>query len=317
MQPRVELTRMPQQTAVRCADDDWTGTVDSATRRKLQNRLNQRIYRQRHRATSESLANAGNEFMSETFQGRSVIRNPINTCATEPLSITNPNENHLNHFAQPNITASSSSAGVDVKQWTTGRVSGRQGFAQLRLTMAEFEEEARKNYYMGSPRSDQLLTLIQFNVLRALMQNTQTMGWDLDWLDCTVDPLSPWLNLSSQPVPGAHCPQALCPTPTQRTVPHHPWIDLWPIPQMRDTLLLHDGNYDEDKLCNDLLEFGGLMNEQTGLIVWGEPWDIWGWEVSETFLRNWGWTVKGCEDLLASTNAWRAKRGEEAIVFEV
>lgn len=140
---------------------------------------------------------------------------------------------------------------------------------------------------MGFPRSDQLLTLIQLNVLRALMNNTRTIGWNLDWLDCTIDPLSPWLKLSTQYVPGAHYPQALCPTPIQRTISHHPWIDLWPIPRMRHNLLLNAGNYDEDQLCNDLVEFRGLMNEQSGLIVWGEPWDIWGWEVSET-LKNWG-----------------------------
>ncbi|KAF7894760.1 uncharacterized protein EAF01_010210 [Botrytis porri] len=184
--------------------------------------------------------------------------------------------------------------------------------------LATFEEEARRNYSMGSPRTDQLLTLIQFNVFRALIKNTRTIGWNLDWLDCTIDPPYPWLNLSTKFVPGAHCPQALCPTNLQRTIPHHPWLDLWPIPQiMRDNLLLHAGSYDEDRLCNDLVEFEGLMNEQSGLIVWGEPWDIWGWGVSETFLKNWGWALKGCEKLLTSTNIWKAKRGEEALVFEV
>jgi len=42
--PTVELAQMRQQTEVRGPEDDWTGLTDAAARRKLQNRLNQRIY---------------------------------------------------------------------------------------------------------------------------------------------------------------------------------------------------------------------------------------------------------------------------------
>lgn len=86
---------------------------------------------------------------------------------------------------------------------------------------------------------------------------------------------------------------------------------------MRDNLLLAGDSYDEDQLCNDLVEFVDLTNEQTGLIVWSEPWDPAGWEISETFLKNWGWTVNGCVELLESTNFWRATRGEDALVYEI
>jgi len=43
--PAILLARMPQQTEVRVQEDDWTGKTDAAARRKLQNRLNQRIWR--------------------------------------------------------------------------------------------------------------------------------------------------------------------------------------------------------------------------------------------------------------------------------
>jgi len=167
---------------------------------------------------------------------------------------------------------------------------------------------------LGSPRVDQLLTLIQFNVFRALLNNTINMGWNLEWLECT-DSISPWntIPLDSEPL----CPHALRPTPVQRTIAHHPWIDLWPIPKMRDNLLLAGDSYDEDQLCNDLVEFCDIPNEQTGLIVWSEPWDPAGWEASETFLRKWGWIVKGCVELLQSTNYWRTRRGEKPLIFEV
>ncbi|KAF7920179.1 uncharacterized protein EAE97_011520 [Botrytis byssoidea] len=284
MPSKVELTRMSQQTGTKCMDDDWTGTSDSTIRRKLQNRLNQRIYResssygllalrlgQRRKALSKTPEDRENDSLIEApqLQERSILGEAKSTHSANPLSITTSlrNEEQSSQFERPSNSSTTSSADISIKRWTTGRVSRYQGFCEIRLMLATFEEEARRNYSMGSPQTDQLLTLIQFNVFRALIKNTRTMGWNLDWLDCTIDPLSPWLNLSTKFVPGAHCPQALCPTNIQRTIPHHPWLDLWPIPQMRDNLLLHAGSYDEDRLCNDLVEFGGLMNEQSGLIV--------------------------------------------------
>jgi hypothetical protein len=41
----VTLGQMPQQVGIRTQKDDWTGIVDRAERRKLQNRLNQRAFR--------------------------------------------------------------------------------------------------------------------------------------------------------------------------------------------------------------------------------------------------------------------------------
>jgi hypothetical protein len=43
--PAVLLEQMPQQAEVRAPEDDWTGLTNAAERRKLQNRLNQRLYR--------------------------------------------------------------------------------------------------------------------------------------------------------------------------------------------------------------------------------------------------------------------------------
>lgn len=175
----------------------------------------------------------------------------------------------------------------------------------------QFEAIIQKHFLMGSPRVDLLLTLVQFNVFRALISNTQSLGWDFEWLECG-EPSSPWV-MECQDVPYA-CPLSLRPTSIQRKIDHHPWIDLWPIPKMRDNLLLAAGLYDEDELCNALVEFKDVPNEQSGLVVWGEPWDPASWEVSETFAQNWAWTIQGCTELMGSTNRWRSQRGDKPIV---
>jgi hypothetical protein len=42
--PPIVLSDMIQRREIRTVAEDWTGTTDSARRRKLQNRLNQRAY---------------------------------------------------------------------------------------------------------------------------------------------------------------------------------------------------------------------------------------------------------------------------------
>jgi hypothetical protein len=185
--------------------------------------------------------------------------------------------------------------------------------AELQQIMAQYEASARKDYALGSPRVDQLLTLIQFNVFRALVDNTSVLRFTMDWLD--EEAISPWC----EGVPESRvsfCPASLRPTFLQQEISHHPWIDLFPIPQMRNNLLQRYGNFDETALCNDLVDFYDVSNDETGLIVWQSPWHPSGWEVSEAFLRKWNWVVRGCDDLARSTNYWRGIRGEEPLMFD-
>ncbi|RBQ90651.1 hypothetical protein VDGD_04202 [Verticillium dahliae] len=83
---------------------------------------------------------------------------------------------------------------------------------------------------------------------------------------------------------------------------------------------LDSGTIDEDELCSDLLNVEDTNwsdVEKPSLILWGEPWDIKGWEASAAFLRKWGWITQGCPELIEGTNYWRRIRGEQGIVFDV
>jgi hypothetical protein len=89
---------------------------------------------------------------------------------------------------------------------------------------------------------------------------------------------------------------------------------------MRDNILRNQDNLDADALCDDFL--GGMGEglsevQGRGMILWGEPWSEDGWEISEGFARKWSFLLKGCTDLIESTNRWREARGEERLVVEV
>ncbi|KAK9244395.1 hypothetical protein V1506DRAFT_476728, partial [Lipomyces tetrasporus] len=94
---------------------------------------------------------------------------------------------------------------------------------------------------------------------------------------------------------------SLHPTVLERTIPHHPWLDIFPIPTMRDNLVSAGDSFDDVQLS---IAIGGF-------IVCGAPWDPYGWEVMEGCVKNWDWVVKGCHEILESTNYWRAQRGEQ------
>ncbi|EHL03412.1 hypothetical protein M7I_0635 [Glarea lozoyensis 74030] len=93
--------------------------------------------------------------------------------------------------------------------------------------------------------------------------------------------------LSPPPLPNSNFPHSLRPTLLQQTVTHDYWIDIMPIAQMRDNLILNQGLYDQDELCSDIV--GGLYDgfddvQNKGIIIWGEPWDADGWEISVFFI---------------------------------
>ena len=50
------------------------------------------------------------------------------------------------------------------------------------------------------------------------------------------------------------------------------------------------------------------------MIVWSEAWDPRSWEVTQGFVRKWGWLLGGCGDLIEASNWWRARRDEPPLV---
>lgn len=125
-------------------------------------------------------------------------------------------------------------------------------------------------------------------------------------------------NLTQPHQPGFkedYIPPSLRPTPIQRKIPHHPWLDFFPFPRMRDCLIVAGDSFDDDELCHDLMAFWDTRNTGATLLVWGEPWDPRNWEVTEAFVSKWGWLLKGSPELLAASNSWRLVRGERPLLW--
>jgi hypothetical protein len=179
--------------------------------------------------------------------------------------------------------------------------------------MMQFEKRAVTSYIEGSPKADHLLKLSRLNVLRAAYQNSVAVGMTAEWM-CEDNTISIFSLVRPQ-LPEDGIPQSLQPTLLQRAVPHHPWLDIFPFPQMRDNLIRAGNSLDDDELCHDLTAFWDTRSSNATILVWGTPWDPKNWEVTEDFARKWRVFLYGCPEILVSTNQWRIRRGEKPLVW--
>ncbi|KAH6646717.1 hypothetical protein BKA67DRAFT_580381 [Truncatella angustata] len=280
-EPMVTLVPMFQQIEVRNSDDDWTGVTSAAERRKLQNRLNQRAYHKRKRQLRQARQAAE-------------VSTADSTAITEPGGFVGDS---------------------DVVPQTCSIMSpGRQYLIQ------QFATQAYTSYLKGAPCLTHLPTLVRLNSFIAVNQNAEALSISTAWLDAeAVSPFGRAGTASGLAAMLPSCPNSLRPTPLQLAIEHHPWIDILPCPILRNNVLQAAevlGLIDEDDLCHDVVEPGDGLG-RSAFIVWGNPWDTSGWEVTPEFVRKWGGLLHGCQELLAATNTWREKRGERRLILEI
>ncbi|KAM5380118.1 hypothetical protein ACJZ2D_003765 [Fusarium nematophilum] len=272
----ITLGLMPQQSEVLAPGDDWTGRASRATRRRLQNRLNQRAYRRRR------LEDSG--FSNLTGQ-------------QEEQSSTDMTQ----AIASGELTL------------LTQRRDCQLSLPEIRSRLEQFTREAYQEYMLAAPRPTALHTLTQLNVLHALGANAAALGISIASL-CAEDSISPF-NHQGPCGSWDSAPPGLRPTALQTAVRHHPWIDLFPVPEVRDCFIRISSGAYEDELCVDLVDAEPSDEEKPKLIVWGDPSDPRAWEATVPFLRKWGWVVRGCQGLFDATNHWRQLRGEKKLRF--
>ena len=217
-------------------------------------------------------------------------------------------------------------AAGDPKTLLNEPVSTQQLYASENRSVSgfsrQFLEHAYMSYLSGNLKLSHLPLVIQFNVTRGLAQNAAILGLPMEaFLD--DDAVSPFNKQGPRLEPGVSqvsaFPVSLHPTLLQGSTLHHPWIDIFPFPRMRDNYLRSITNntitWDEDELCDDIHQCG-TTSQDASFIIWGEPWDPRNWEASIAFLRKWMWLLEGCPEILRSTNYWRRKRGEKRIEIQ-
>ncbi|KAH8663776.1 hypothetical protein BGZ61DRAFT_367604 [Ilyonectria robusta] len=283
---QVELHRMPHEANIRHRGEDWAGITNQKERKKLQNRLNKRVSRRRKR--------------------RNIGDNASPDAASSNAALT------------PSLPQSPATASPLDSLMTTFSHCSEDNVAQKRAILKRFAEQALTSYMTADPCADHHLKLIQLNTINGFTRNAAALGFNFDWLICeSISPFSrDGQNGKSGTARAAPVPSSLMPTSMQLRTRHHPWLDLFPLPKMRDNLLIAASILtaeDEQRLFEDVMESGGGRNEWAGLVVWGEPWDPQSWEISVPFLQNWGWLLRGCPEIIVFTNHWRSQRGEEPI----
>ncbi len=201
----------------------------------------------------------------------------------------------------------------------------------LAPSIAKSGRSLKKNELVLPLSSDHLITLVTQNVYRALMTNMVLCSLP-NIFTCSVTDRH-GNSITALPLPSA-VPPSLYPTELQRSVKHPVYVDIFPLPRARDSVIRSLGTFDENALLADVLpalaQAKGVVvagqgdlndmvdEEQRGLLVWGDPWQASSWEMTPFFLKKWGWMYQDCvEEVLSTTNYWRRLRGERALSREI
>jgi hypothetical protein len=196
------------------------------------------------------------------------------------------------------------------------------GRRETRDALTKLAQACYNRYKAGTLDTTDLSGVVRFNVFHAFALNARVLGFNDDWL--TYEATSPF-NMAGDAIwrllPERRPPR-MEPTSLQLTVEHHPWIDFFPCPRLRDNLLkaVEPGHesVDEDALCHDVVDAGARGGiGSAALLVWGNPWEPSGWEVTESFFTKWGWLLDGCTEMVEATNYWRQKRGLKSLEDDV
>ncbi|KAJ4865693.1 hypothetical protein T069G_02223 [Trichoderma breve] len=289
MESRIELSAMHQLSEARDEDDNWTGLKDREARRKRQYRLNSRSYRKR-------------KLLQDKSSQQAVQIGPHHP----PF----PSAAEQTHIYE--------SLGAAWQCIHRSRHASRSSLECMIATSPSFAPFRLDGSTVFPLSSDHLIPLVQFNAFRGTLTNMTILSvTHLIPPECDITEA-----LHSTPLftPPPAPPPSLMPTALQQSVPHDTWVDLLPDATMRDNAIRTMHLFHAEDICGDML--GNPQQERNtiemnGVLVWGNPWDASGWEMTEGFLKKWGFLLKGCWEAMAATNHWRAQRGDEPLVFDV
>ncbi|KAJ5107365.1 hypothetical protein N7456_004040 [Penicillium angulare] len=281
------------------ARGDHSTQLDTAEKRRLQNRINQRASRERRALkTGKNAINQqkrwiiyteGVERSTEPSPCKSKDQQPCSPKPITPACARLPNDKKGNH-------------NFDVI--TTWNLRGKNLITQLEMRIASAKS--------GLDYTQLLAPVTNFNIIKAMLNNASILGLSLHALE---EDIASHFNIAGPIESDLQLPASLQPSSYQREIIHHPWIDLMPVRSFRDALLRNLDKYDEDEFCGDMHGQIGA-SDALGLIVWGESWDPTAYEVSEAIFKKWTWMFRECPEIITTTNYWRKRRGEKPLRFQ-
>jgi hypothetical protein len=278
--------------------DVWTGLASAEERRRRQNRLHQRAYRSfapRSCILKHALTSLGQRRHLKRLERVVAIE-------SAPIPLTDTNR----------IATSTTTAISDMPIFYLLRCAG------INDRVKEFLEHALATWSIGAPLPRDLPTVGRLNAFNALARNAQILHISVELLESDED-ASPLFSPPEEGGIALPAPAHLAPTFLQRSVRHHPWLDLLPFPQLRDNILLylHTSQINEEDMITELI-CGCLdlaATDEASMIVWADPWDAAQWEFSPSFFVRWGFLLQGCQDMIQTTNLWRSRRSAPRLEF--
>ncbi|CUS15677.1 unnamed protein product [Tuber aestivum] len=302
-------------------------TTDPKRRRQLQNRIAQRVYRQKQRIRITELENQAAKRQKETGIPESAedlipagSRPERNLTKEQQEVYGNWQSMAITYPFSASITQRLSSGASETSSSASNRPGpSRPSGANVSTLPNPRVDSGIKAIGFRSQAAYTLSTDTHLMSINSVTINTAVLS-NLSMLGVTAeeyvrdDTLSPFLSArrsvlhSRMSLLDQRAPH-LAPTDLQLEVRHHPYIDIIPFSGFRDNLLnvlnSTPGAVDEDELCTDIERY---------LKIWGRlTWDTKSFEFEPEFLEKWRWLVD--DEVLSVTNFWRAQRGEWPLVF--
>ena len=337
MPPQQGLPKLPARSPpvltdpgfrITTTNENWRGKNDPAERRRIQNRINQRAFRERQRSgeTTKEYSPRGSSAASTSPDRRPESNNSQEKDDDEDIEGEGDGgkegEDQDDQEEGEGGNEDESSSEDDEDDDEEEAEESNSGSPPPNVpTRPHFTGQISRAACTSSTPStdspwDELAQLINRNFMQAAATNAQHLGINLTSLRSGAPTSTPRLRNV------ANLPPTLKPVELQHQLPHDPIIDIIPHARLRFNIVraIATGNLDASRFSASLRRSGAVLSVQgeacrIGLIVWNFPEQLSSWELSEAFFTIWGFLLEGCEGFIAATNVWRSHRGERSLVL--